>query len=46
MGHELVPLVDEAEAKEFLADHKGKRYLSFDAVKSGLLTKLDDGKFE
>ena len=46
MGHELVPLVDEAEAKEFLADHKGKRYLSFDAVKPELLTKLDDGKFE
>ncbi|MEJ2117708.1 MAG: nitrous oxide reductase accessory protein NosL [Alphaproteobacteria bacterium] len=46
MGHELVPLVDEAEAKEFLADHKGLRFLSFDAVKPELLTKLDNGKFE
>ena len=46
MGHELVPLVDEAEAKEFMADHKGKRVLRFADVSMALVDGLDTGKFE
>lgn len=46
MGHELVPLTDDAEAREFLADHKGRRTLSFDAVTAALLDSLDQGRFE
>jgi copper chaperone NosL len=46
MGHELVPLADEAEAKEFLADHKGRRILRFADVTPALLDALDQGKFE
>jgi nitrous oxide reductase accessory protein NosL len=46
MGHELVPLVDEAEAKEFMKDHKGKRILRFSDVSTKLLTGLDESKFE
>jgi copper chaperone NosL len=46
MGHELVPLVDEAEAKEFLGDHKGRRTLRFGEVTMALLDGLDQGKFD
>lgn len=46
MGHELVPLETEAEAREFMADHKGRRVLRFADVKPALLAALDDGRFE
>ena len=46
MGHELVPHADEADAKEFLTDHKGKRTLTFGEVTMALLEKLDAGKIE
>ncbi len=46
MGHELVPLADEAEAREFLADHKGRRTLRADGVSLALLEGLDAGRFE
>ena len=46
MGHELVPLATEEDAKEFLADHMGKRILRFADVPAELLTKLDNGEFE
>ena len=46
MGHELVPHADEAEAKEFLGDHKGRRILHFSDVTPELLDALDQGKFE
>ncbi len=46
MGHELVPLADDAEAKEFLGDHKGRRSLRFGDVTMALLDGLDQGKFE
>lgn len=46
MGHELVPLADEAEAREFLADHKGRRTLRAGAVSLALLQGLDEGRFE
>ncbi len=46
MGHELVPLESEADAREFLSDHGGKRILRFDEVSNDLLIKLDHGEFE
>lgn len=46
MGHELVPLDTEADAKEFVADHKGKRILRFADVGAALPSALDAGKFQ
>lgn len=46
MGHELVPLDTEADAKEFMADHKGKRILRFAEVGAALPSALDAGKFQ
>ncbi len=46
MGHELVPHATEADAREFLADHKGKRILRSDAISPSLLRALDEGNFE
>lgn len=46
MGHELVPHPDEADAKEFLADHKGRRLLRPAELTLRLLEALDDGRFE
>ena len=46
MGHELIPLETMDDAKEFLADHKGVKILSFDQVGKGLPSKLDDGVFK
>lgn len=45
MGHEFVPLASQADAEEFMKEHKGKRILRFDEVDKGLPFKLDDGKF-
>jgi nitrous oxide reductase accessory protein NosL len=44
MGHELVPLASEADAKEFVEDHSGARILRFDDVTAGLLQDLDAGR--
>ena len=41
MGHELIPLVSEADAKDFLREHKGTRILRFDEVTPALITGLD-----
>lgn len=46
MGHELVPLATEAEAQEFLRDHKGKKLLRFDQVTPEILGNLDKGKVQ
>lgn len=46
MGHELVPLMTEADATEFMTDHVGKRLLRFDEVAMPLLIGLDEGRFE
>ena len=46
MGHELIPLVSQAEADEFIKDHHGRRIVRFDAVNQGLLENLDHGKFD
>lgn len=45
MGHELVPLDSEADAKEFLTDHKGRRIVRFGDVQPGWLGALDEGRF-
>lgn len=45
MGHELVPHDTEAEAKEFMTDHAGKRILRFREVTQAMLAGLDQGKF-
>jgi len=45
MGHEFVPLVNRADAEDFLREHKGKKILRFDQVTRDLPTRLDDGKF-
>jgi nitrous oxide reductase accessory protein NosL len=44
MGHELVPLATEAEAKDFLRDHQGTAILHFEQVTADLLDKLDRGQ--
>jgi copper chaperone NosL len=46
MGHELVPHDSEADAREFLADHKGRRVLRFAEVTATLPAALDDGRFQ
>jgi copper chaperone NosL len=46
MGHEFVPLASQADAEEFLRDHKGRRMLRFNEIRPGLPEKLDRGRFE
>lgn len=41
MGHELVPFAREAEAREFLRDHKGKRILRFAEITPEVVRALD-----
>jgi nitrous oxide reductase accessory protein NosL len=41
MGHELIPLEVEKEAREFMADHKGTRLLRFGEVTPGVVRTLD-----
>ncbi len=45
MGHELLPLATEAEARDFLHDHKGKRIIHFNDINQTLLEQLDKGHF-
>ncbi len=45
MGHELVPLASEAEAREFMADHGGVRVVRFADVDAALTQALDAGQF-
>jgi copper chaperone NosL len=46
MGHELVPHAEEQDAKEFLADHKGRRSVRLEEVTPAMLDGLDQGRFE
>lgn len=46
MGHELVPLANEADAADFMKDHKGRRVLGFGQVTKEVSEKLDRGKFD
>jgi len=41
MGRELIPFEKEPEAKEFLADHDGKKLIRFDDVTPDLIKGLD-----
>jgi nitrous oxide reductase accessory protein NosL len=41
MGHELIPLATEADAKTFMKDHRGKRILRFEAVTPQVIETLD-----
>ena len=45
MGHELIPLVSEEDAKEYMQDHTGVKIMRFDQVKYKLLINLDNGVF-
>lgn len=45
MGNELVPLATQADAADFLKEHKGKRILRFDQVTKDLPARLDDDRF-
>lgn len=40
MGNELVPFAAEADAREFLKDHRGRRLLRFDDVTPALVKEL------
>ena len=41
MGRELIPLKREAEAREFMRDHKGTRILRFSEATPGVIKSLD-----
>jgi len=41
MGKELIPFEKEAQAREFMKDHKGKTVLSFDQIDFPLVMGLD-----
>jgi copper chaperone NosL len=45
-GHDLVPLADEFDAKEFEGDHRGRRVLRFADITPAILDALDQGKLE
>ncbi len=46
MGHELVPLMTEADATDYMRDHRGERLVTFGDVTGEMLTGLDAGRFE
>jgi len=46
MGHEFVPLANQADADDFLKDHKGRRIYTFKQIGPTLPGRLDDGKFD
>jgi copper chaperone NosL len=41
MGKELIPFQKEADAKEFLKDHKGKAVLRFQDISKNVMKELD-----
>jgi len=41
MGHELIPLATEADADDFMKDHKGKVNLRFEALTPQMIQALD-----
>jgi len=46
MGHELVPLMTEEDATDYMRDHRGMRLVGFEDVTGAMLTGLDAGRFE
>ena len=43
MGHELIPLMNRADADDFIKDHKGKKEIGFGDVTPDMLVLLDEG---
>jgi len=41
MGHELIPLNTEEDARTFMKDHRGKRILRFEEITPKVIEKLD-----
>ena len=41
MGAELIPFANEAEAQEFMRDHKGKAILKFGDITTKIIEKMD-----
>jgi nitrous oxide reductase accessory protein NosL len=41
MGHELIPLATEEDARTFMKDHKGKRILRFEEITPREIEQLD-----
>ncbi len=41
MGRELIPFAEEADAKEFMKDHAGKKLIRFNEVTPDLIKGLD-----
>jgi nitrous oxide reductase accessory protein NosL len=41
MGRELIPFIKEAEAREFMKDHKGKSILRFAEISKDMIQKMD-----
>jgi copper chaperone NosL len=42
MGHELIPFENEADAKQFMKEHKGKRILRFQEIRPKIIHSLDN----
>ena len=42
MGHEPIPFEKEADAKEFLKEHKGKKILRFKDITQKIIWSLDN----
>lgn len=42
MGKELIPFAKEAEAREFMKDHKGVKILTFQGITSEILKSLEE----
>lgn len=45
MGHEFVPLASQADADDFIKEHKGKRVLTFDQITAEMPVRLDEARF-
>ncbi len=43
MGHELIPFASKEAAESFLADHKGRRILTFDEITVDIVERLRAG---
>jgi copper chaperone NosL len=41
MGIELIPFANQAEAQEFMKDHKGKTIVTFGEITSEMIEKMD-----
>jgi len=41
MGHELIPLQSDADARQFLKDHRGHQVLLFDDITPAVIQRLD-----